>query len=359
MIWRLGRTHRLARMAATTLILAIAPALCPFTARAGNPVLPPQARQGLEKLNNGDAEGAIADFRALQASAPDQPLGYLLESGARWSKIYCATLEVKWGMVVTAKRGPQPGDEDYLALAEKTIHLAAAQLAIKDSAEMHLYMGLAMALEARLYGMRSENRATAHAGVRAREEFLRAKQLDPEMTDADAGLGLYNYYVDTLSGIVKMLRFFMGIPGGNKQEGIRQLESAMNGGGMTAVEARFYLAKNLRTYDLQYERAATILEPLVQQYPRNSIFKLFLGNFDLELSRRGKAVAELRAAAAETCCEISCASHVRAVADSLLATVGEGALALPQFGPAYGARDGLTEKLDAPFSRRVRGCPAR
>jgi tetratricopeptide repeat protein len=316
---------RLAPTAATVLILAVAAALCPFTAHAGNPVLPPQARQGLEKLNNGDADGAIADFRALQASAPDQPLGYLLEGGARWSKTYCATLEVKWGMVVTGRRGPQPGDEEYLGLAEKTIHLAAAQLVIKDSAEMHLYMGLAMALEARLYGMRSENRATAHAGVRAREEFLRAKQLDPEMTDADTGLGLYNYYVDTLSGIVKMLRFFMGIPGGNKQEGIRQLESAMNGGGMTAVEARFYLAKNLRTYDQQYERAAVILEPLVQQYPRNSIFRLFLGNFDLELNRREKAMAELRAAAGESCCEISCAGNVMAVADSLLATVGERA----------------------------------
>jgi predicted Zn-dependent protease len=98
----------------------------------------------------------------------------------------------------------------------------------------------------------------------------------------------------------------------------------MNGGGMTAVEARFYLAKNLRTYDQQYERAATLIEPLAQRYPRNAIFHLFLGNFDLELNRREKAVAELRAAAAESCCEISCASHVRAVAGSLLATVGVG-----------------------------------
>jgi hypothetical protein len=310
------------------LLLAIAAVLCAPPARAGNPVLPPEARQGLEKLNSGDPDAAIVLFRALQASAPDQPLGYLLEGGARWSKTYCDTLEVKWGMVVTGKREKQPGDEEYLALAEKTIRLASAQASIKDSAEMHLYIGLALALEARLYGMRSENRATAHAGVRARAEFLRAKQLDPEMTDADVGLGLYNYYVDTLSGIVKVLRFFMGIPGGNKQEGIRELESAMNGGGMTAVEARFYLAKNLRTYDHEYERAASLVEPLARRYPRNAIFNLFLGNFDLELNRKEKAVAELRAAAAESCCEISCASHVRAVAGSLLASVGVGATSI-------------------------------
>ena len=86
----------------------------------------------------------------------------------------------------------------------------------------------------------------------------------------------------------------MGIPGGSKQEGIRQLESAMNGGGMTAAEARFYLAKNLRTYDQQYERAAVTIEPLTQKYPRNAVFNLFLGNFNLELNRREKAVASLQ-----------------------------------------------------------------
>jgi hypothetical protein len=303
------------------LLLAMAAVLGSPATFAGNPVLPREAQQGLEKLNNGDPDAAIALFRALQASAPDHPLGYLLEGEALWWKTYCATLEVKWGMVVTGKRGQQSGDDEYLALAEKTVRLAAAQSAKKESAEMHLYIGLALALEARLYGMRSENRATARVGVRAREEFLRAKQLDPQMTDADTGLGLYNYYIDTLSGIVKLLRFFMGIPGGSKQEGIRQLESAMNGGGMTAVEARFYLAKNLRTYDQQYERAAVTIEPLTQQYPRNAVFNLFLGNFNLELNRKEKAVASLRAVVDQACCEISCATRVRVLANSLLATV--------------------------------------
>jgi len=302
------------------LLVAIIAVLGAPAVIAGNPVLPPEAQQGLEKLNSGDPDGAITLFRALQASAPDQPLGYLLEGEALWWKNYCASLEVKWGMVDAAKRGKQPGDDEYLALAEKTIRLAAAQSAKHDTAEMHLYTGLGLALEARLYSMRSENRATARVGVRAREEFLRAKQLDPQMTDADTGLGLYNYYIDTLSGIVKLLRFFMGVPGGSKQEGIRQLESAMNGGGMTAAEARFYLAKNLRTYDQQYERAAVTIEPLTRQYPRNGIFNLFLGNFNLELNRREKAVASLRAVVDQACCEISCGARVRAVANSLLAT---------------------------------------
>ena len=72
-----------------------------------------------------------------------------------------------------------------------------------------------------MYALRGESRNTARSGVRAREHLLRAKTLDPTLADADFGLGLYNYYVDTLSGIARILRFFMGIPGGSKQEGIR------------------------------------------------------------------------------------------------------------------------------------------
>jgi len=312
---------RAGRCTARILAVAAVVFLHPSAIKAGNPDLPPEAKVGLEKLNNGDPDGAIVHFRALQTSAPDHPLGYLLEGEALGWKNYCGTLELKWGMVEFGKRGKQPGDEEYLAPAEKTIRLANERMARTESAEMHLYAGLALSLEARLYGMRGENRATAHAGVKAREEFLRAKELDPQMTDADTGLGLYNYYIDTLSGIVKVLRFFMGIPGGNKQEGIRQLEAAMSGGGFTAADARFYLAKNLRTYDQQYERAAAILEPLTQQYPRNSIFMLLLANFNAELSRKEKAIAGLRAVTDQMCCEVTCSLRVRTVADALMATL--------------------------------------
>ena len=120
---------------------------------------------------------------------------------------------------------------------------------------MRFYAGMAYALRARLTGLRGERRATAKAGVRAREHFLRALELDPGMTDAYTGIGLYNYYVDTLSAMAKVLRFFMGIPGGDKNEGIRQLQLAAQSGTVTRAGARFYLAKNLRTYDLDYARS--------------------------------------------------------------------------------------------------------
>jgi tetratricopeptide (TPR) repeat protein len=166
--------------------------------------------------------------------------------------------------------------------------------------------------------LREERRATAHAGVKAREYVLHATQLDPNLADAYTGLGLYNYYVDTLSPIVKMMRFFMGIPGGSKKEGILQLERAMNQGELTSIEARFYLAKNLRTYDHQYERALTIATPLIEHYPRNPLFLLLVGNLFMELGRNEPAAAVFHAAQKLTVPDPACAARVEQLVQTLL-----------------------------------------
>jgi tetratricopeptide (TPR) repeat protein len=301
-------------------------------ARAGGLTLPPEATQALARMYNGDPNAAIVIAKNLQQSQPDHPLGFVLEAEARWWQTYCSASEIKYGMVEAWKRGKKPEDQAYLALADKVIELAQAQTSKSESAEMHLYSGVGHALKARILALRNENHAVAHAGVSARTEFLRALALDPDMADATAGLGLYNYYVDSLSSIVKMLRFFMGIPGGNKQEGIRQMTTGMERGVLLSVDIRFYLAANLRRYDQKYEQAITIAEPLVAKYPSNPIFLLLLGNLNAELSRSDKAAEYFHAVlnlpkpkatctdctSCSTCA--SCSSRAREIANSFLAS---------------------------------------
>jgi hypothetical protein len=86
------------------------------------------------------------------------------------------------------------------------------------------------AAASRLYGIRGEGRNTARMGVRAREHFLKSAAMNEDLADADFGLGLYNYYIDTLSAAARVMRFFMGVPGGSKKEGIRQLRRAIQQG---------------------------------------------------------------------------------------------------------------------------------
>ena len=170
-------------------------------------------------------------------------------------------------------REKQAADQAYVNLATKASVLADAQLKQHETGEMHLYAAMADSLQARLYSLRWENRATARVGVRAREHYERALALDPSLADAYLGLGLYNYYVDTLSTMARILRFMMGIPGGSKEEGIRQLHLAMLYGELTPAVARFYLAINLHNYDQRYEEALQVLRPLVEEYPQNPLFQ--------------------------------------------------------------------------------------
>ena len=265
-------------------------------ARAGSLHLPPEAAEGMRLLYSGDPDAATAEFRKVKQELPEGPVGWLLEVNARWWKIYCAACEIKYKTIDAWHRSKRPEDADYFALANKAIALAEARLQEKDTAAMRVYAGTGYALKARLHSLRDERKATARAGVKAREHFLRALELDPDVADAQTGLGLYNYYVDTLSALAKVLRFFMGIPGGDKKEGIRQLESGMSKGDLTGVEARFYLAKNLRNYDKNYERAVTVLQPLADQFPRNPVFQLILGDTLAKLNRKEPAAARYRAA---------------------------------------------------------------
>jgi len=156
-----------------------------------------------------------------------------------------------------------------------------------------------------------ENRNAARAGVRAREHFIRAKTLDASLADADMGLGLYNYYVDTLSAMARVLRFFMGIPGGSKQEGVRLLEHAIADGVLTPNLARFYLALNLHRYDQQYEKALTIIGPLAEKYPANPLFQLARGDLYAKLGRKERALACYRAAGALVVPDTECQTRVR------------------------------------------------
>jgi tetratricopeptide (TPR) repeat protein len=256
----------------------------------------PEVKEGLRRMYSGDTGGAIEIAHRVQHDQPQHPIGYLLELNALWWKIYCAVCDLKWNLIDAWDRAKLREDEAYLRLADRAIDLAEAELQTRETAEMHVYAGMGFGFKARLYGLRGERLNVARAGVKGRVHFARALELDPDMGDALTGMGLYNYFADALSAFAKVLRFFMGIPGGNRNEGIQQLEKAMTSAELSAAEARFYLARNLRNFDQQYERASKLLEPLVAEYPQNPVFALLLGDMNAKLNRKEKAAASFRAA---------------------------------------------------------------
>jgi hypothetical protein len=280
-------------------------------AAANKLALPPETPAILDKIYSFDIAGAVEAAKRMEVERPEHPLGYLLEAEALWWKIWCTSADFRYGMSDARRRPKLETDQRYFQLAAKASSLAEAQNKQHETAEIQLYAGMADATATRLYALRGENRNAARAGVRARDHFVRARTLDADLADADMGLGLYNYYVDTLSALARLLRFFMGIPGGSKQEGVRLLERAIAKGVLTPNVARFYLALNLHRYDQQYEKALTVIGPLAEKYPANPLFQLARGDLHAKLGRKEKALVSYRAAGALAVQDAECQARVQ------------------------------------------------
>ena len=299
---------------------------CPPVVRGGTTdfPLPANLQAILDHIYSGHHDQALQEIHELESRSPSDPLGYLLEAEAEWWPIWCVSAEFKYGMTMARHHEKGPADQHYLDLTAKAYSLADASLRQQDSAEMHLYAAMADALASRMYSLRGEYRATARAGVRGRENFQRAIAMDSALADAYTGLGLYNYYVDTLSTLARLLRFVMGIPGGSKVEGVQQLERAIREGKITPPVARFYLALNLENYDQQYEQALQVIGPLVEKYPDNPIFQLVKGDLYAKLGRKALAEASYRATISATAQETNpeCRANLARLGQESLTAIG-------------------------------------
>jgi tetratricopeptide (TPR) repeat protein len=312
--------------------LACALVLVATASSAATLQLPSEAARALDKIYGGDPDGGIALLHTYEVARPYDPLPYTIEAEARWWEIYCDADEIKLGMVDSQKRKKKPEDDSFFALADHVIELAQAAILQHDTSENHLYAGIGYALKTRLYGLRSEYRNAAKSGVASRTEFLRALELDPSNADASVGIGFYNYYVATLSPVVKALSILLGVPSGNKEEGIKQVQVGVEHGVLLATDARFYQARNFRTYEQEYGEALAVAEPLVSRYPQNPIFLLLVGNLNVELGRNAKAAeyfnsvlnlpafTPLRGGCSGGDC-FACSTHVRILARTFLDSI--------------------------------------
>src|SRR5574337_535326 len=197
------------------------------------------AQQGLDLLMNGDSEAAIKAFGKIQSNDPDSALGYLMEANALWWEIYLTTGNlIDPDVFVVSSGSSSPYDARFNKLVDTAIARARANRnAKRDVARNYLYEGMAYALRGRLASLRQSNLAAARAGKQMRSLLISALHEDRNLRDAYAGLGLYDYFVDTLPTIVKLLRWMIGLPGGSRERGLHEIEYAAKYGELTRGEA--------------------------------------------------------------------------------------------------------------------------
>jgi hypothetical protein len=254
-----------------------------------------EAARAVSMMMDGDLDGAIAVGEQIQRQDPDSPLGYLVEANATWWRIYYGSANlIDPDVFDVANMEATPYDSHFEDLDRVAIQKAESRVRAHDNVARNLlYEGLGYALRARLDGLHDRDLPTARSGKKMRTLLLQALQQDPSLTDAYLGLGIYNYFVDTLSSIVKFLSIFIGLPGGSRTEGLRQLQLCADKGELDRSEAKFYLGKDFsRNSERQFDKSLHLFGELQQEFPNNPLWPMLIGSlhFRIDQPKKGEEI---------------------------------------------------------------------
>ncbi len=239
--------------------------------------VPPPVLSGFELLRNGHYSKALEVANHLAGEFPAHPLPPLLEAQAHFDLIFCQTGHITskefWHF---SKTPDSPLNQPFARAVDKVFEFSAQmKRSPATSAEALFYEGTAHGFRARLHTLREQTLPSGREGKQMREALLKAVALDPTLAhDAGVGLGIYDYYADSLSPLIKLFRFFLFIPGGNMERGIAQLHAAADTRNLFSPEARWELARIIGVREGRHEEAVKLLVPLVHAYPDNALFAL-------------------------------------------------------------------------------------
>ena len=283
--------HTLLAASALVMSLAVIPSVAAAPRQASDQDNRQIAARGVNLMMDGDLDGGSAVFQQIQHLDPDSPLGFVLEADVTWWRIYYYSANlIDPDVFDVANMEATPYDSHFDDLDNVAIQKADARIrAHQDLARSHLYMGFAYALRARLEGLHDRDLPTARAGKKMRTHLLKALELDPSLTDAYLGIGIYNYFVDTLSSIVKFLSIFIGLPGGSRTEGLHQLQVCAEKGELVRAEAKFYLAKDYsRANEKQFAKSQRLFGELQEEFPHNPLWPMLIGSLDFRMGNPQK-----------------------------------------------------------------------
>src|SRR5262249_40559889 len=158
-------------------------------------------------------------------------------------------------------------DKDFEGRLERA--LASSQTALEkdpDDLRALLARGAAYGVRSRFRLFRLRRNHAARGPVRMREDLRELLKREPGSRDALFGLGLYDYYADVLPKLVKLVRFFARMPGGDRARGLALIEQARSGSLLHDREAQIQLYEIYAFYEKKPDRALEEIQSLVVRY---------------------------------------------------------------------------------------------
>ena len=258
------------RPSALSLRPVIAALVCASSLALRGDVLQSQSQPGItaapvvarayDLILNADFDGLA---KALPSTCPPAP------------PVACLGLEALslWWQI---QLDPESQSLDAPFLAKVNAAIAAAERMTQANpgrAEAWFYLGAAYGVRAQFRVHRVDRLAAARDGKRIKESLERALAIDPSMHDAEFGIGMYRYYADVAPALFRFLRMLLLLPGGDREDGLRQLERAATRGVLVGGEAQYQIHILYLWYERKWPQALDIIRDLQKRYPRNPLLR--------------------------------------------------------------------------------------
>ncbi len=205
---------------------------------------------------------ARAASDALAARRPDHPAGPFYRSVSSYQRW------IAEGMRSTATYRAFEADN---AAAER----AARALMPSNPAQAHYYLGATLGFRSRANAAKKNFFRALPDGVSAVKHLKKALALDPALSDARLGLGMYHYFAARMPAGAKPLASLLVGESPDRALGLAELRGVAESTGTARMEARSVLAVILSKEDeADWAGAEKLLAELSTRYPHNPIYRL-------------------------------------------------------------------------------------
>jgi tetratricopeptide (TPR) repeat protein len=211
----------------------------------------------LYHLQYGKARELFDQYTQLH---PKDPAGYFYKTAADWWQL--AQQFDKDLPDIRARL-----EDDYQITVKVAEELLNSAEDPKIKAQACLYMGGAQGLKGRWLVTQRAWVKAYFLGKSGHKMLKRALKYDPKLYDAYLGLGIYDYFTDTLGGAQKVLAALL--IRGDRKRGIQQLHWAIEKGEHARVEAMMFLIEIYTWEEHTPEKALPMAQQLRQEFPKS------------------------------------------------------------------------------------------
>ncbi len=216
--------------------------------------------QGLWWLYQLQYDKARTDFDAYIHAHPQDPAGYFYLTAVDWwhlaQDIEYDLPDVRQQLEKDAERTVEVAEELYDNSSDPDTKARAC-----------LYRGGAEGLWGRWLVTQHDWIKAYFAGKRGHAQLKKALELDPTLYDAYMGLGIYDYYTDTLSGVQAVLAALL--IHGDRKRGLQELQIAIDKSPHARVEAMCFLVEIYASEEGTPKKALPIAEALHHEFPQS------------------------------------------------------------------------------------------